>query len=170
MRLLGIIAGAALLSVTAGSVEPMAAQAQGQDWGINGQYLAVSNGQYARTNEVFHDEVSVRSTWTVTTQCTFPTVCEGQVISDQGWTAPIYDRNGLWYVKRVVDNWEPCGDGTAAPGIQMFSFYAGDPLTGLGDPTANSYFGQDVTTGPSGACGHNAPLEIVLPFKLIPAG
>jgi hypothetical protein len=174
MRILAVIAGATI--VTASLVTSAAytgvpiSWAEGQPWGINGTYIATSNGGYARTNDVFHDEASLRSIWTVSTTCSFPTVCEGQVSSDQGWTAPIYDKNGLWYVKRTVPNWEPCGDGTAAPGLQSFIFYSGDPNTGFSDNNSNSFFGQDYTIGQSGACGHNKPLEIAMPFKLIPSG
>ena len=62
----------------------------------------------------------MRSTWTVSTVCSYPTECSGTVNSDAGWSAPIYQKAGVWYVRHVVPNWEPCPDGTAGDGMQLF--------------------------------------------------
>lgn len=138
-------------------------------WGLNGTYTATSNGEWAKTNDVFHNEASVRSVWTVTTTCSYPTECTGTVISDWGWRAPIYQTGGVWFVKHVVDNWQPCPDGTAAPGLQVFRFAPTNP-DGDGIDTASAVLtGADETTGISGSCGISKPLFITMPFKLVKA-
>lgn len=91
-------------------------------WGINGTYVATSNGEWARKNEVFYDQASLRSTWTVSTSCSYLGECTGTVHSDWGWTAPIYARSGVWYVKHTIEDWVPCPDGSTAPGLQTFRF------------------------------------------------
>jgi hypothetical protein len=140
------------------------------DWGLNGTYTATSNGEWAKTNDVYHDEASIRSTWTITTTCSYPTECTGNVKSDWGWSAPIYQKSAVWYVKRTVDNWQPCQDGTAGPGLQVFRFYPGTPDGDAMDPTSSTLFGEDQTTGTSGSCGSSKVLFISLPFKLVRIG
>ena len=125
----------------------------------NGTYTAFSDGQWAQTNDSYHDEAQVTSTWTVTTTCTDYLDCTGRVTSSQGWTADAKCADGLWTVRRHVDNWEPCWDGTAATGLQTFAF-----ATDITAPT--NFVGWDKTTGPSGACGKNLWLTINMPFKL----
>ena len=150
-------------------VAPHAAAAE--PWGINGRFVATSNGQYAKTNEQFEDEAVVRTTWTVSTTCVNPTDCTGTVTSDAGWSEPIYARSGIWYVKREISKWRPCGDGTYANGLQMFQFYAGDILTGQAvspTDTPSAWLGQDITRSPGGACGINKQLVIAMPFNLRP--
>ena len=66
----------------------------------------------------------MRAIWTVSSQCSYPTECTGTVTSNQGWTAPIYQTGGEWYVKHVVPQWIPCPDGSTADGLQMFRFKA----------------------------------------------
>ena len=96
------------------------------DTSLNGTYAALSNGQWATSNLVYHDEAVVRSTWTVHSTCVSPVDCAGQVTSDLGWTAPIYTRNGQWFVKNPIPGWVKCEDGTTAPGLQIFKFYSVD--------------------------------------------
>ncbi len=139
-------------------------------WALNGTYTATSNGEWARTNDVFHDEKSVRALWTVTSQCSYPTECTGTVSSDQGWTAPIYQTGGEWYVKRIVPHWMPCQDGSSADGLQVFRFKAMTPDGSTTDPTSNTLVGEDATRGPSGACGRSLALFITMPFKLVKVG
>lgn len=162
--------GLALAAVSAMSVvAPPTAAAE--PWGMNGQFVATSNGQYARTNEQFDDEAVVRTTWTVSTTCINPTDCTGTVTSDAGWSAPIYARSGIWYVKREIPGWRPCDDGTSANGLQMFQFYAGDIVTGQAvspTDTPSAWLGQDITRTASGACGINKQLVIRMPFNLRP--
>ncbi|WP_101947458.1 hypothetical protein [Mycobacterium sp. 3519A] len=168
MRLSGVVVCA--VAALAATTIPLQAHASDDDWGLNGSYLATSNGEWAKTNERFQDEASIRSTWTITTQCSYPTECTGTVSSDFGWSAPIYQTGGVWYVKRMVDNWEPCPDGTAASGLQVFRFAPTTPDGSQIDPTATTLVGEDQTTGQGGACGINKPLFINMPFKLVKMG
>lgn len=78
------LAGGALLASAAAP-----AVAGPAEWGLNGTYTVTSNGEWAKVNDVFHDEPSVRSTWTITSMCSYPGECTGTVTSDWGWTAPI---------------------------------------------------------------------------------
>ena len=135
-------------------------------WSLNGPFTATSNGEWARTNDVFRNEVSVRALWNISTQCSYPGECTCTVTSSQGWTAPIYQTGGTWYVKHVVPNWIPCPDGTFASGLQVFRFIGTTPDGASGDPSATTLVGEDITTGPSGACGRSLPLYITMPFKL----
>lgn len=156
-------------TVLAGVATAPPAVASGEEWGLNGTYIATSNGEWSRTNEVFRNEASIRSTWTISTQCSYPTECTGTVTSDWGWTAPIYKKSGVWYVKRTVPQWEPCPDGSAADGLQVYRFWPTGPDFMI-DPTSTTLTGEDATTAPSGACGISKPLHINMPFKLVKAG
>jgi hypothetical protein len=66
----------------------------------NGPYRVASNGEWAKTNEVFNDEKVLVSTWTFRSTCADPHTCSGTVNSDQGWTAPLVYRGGRWIVDR----------------------------------------------------------------------
>lgn len=155
----------AVIAVT-GAI-PSACAADG--WGLNGTYTATSNGEWAKTNDIFHNEESIRSTWTISTTCSYPTECTGTVTSSWGWTAPIYQTGGVWYVKHPVDKWQPCPDGTAAPGLQVFRFAPTNPDGDGVDPSSPVLTGADETTGVSGACGRSKTVFISMPFKLIRA-
>jgi hypothetical protein len=128
---------------------------------LNGRYQATSDGQWAQTNDQFHNQATVTAIWTITSNCVNPMECTGQVSSDQGWTAPLQLVGGnMWRVVHDVPNWEQCNNGLpAAPGHQIFRFSADEQLTG-----------DDHTVGPSGACGVNKWLVIDLPFKLVKIG
>jgi hypothetical protein len=137
------------------------------DPAINGTYLATSNGEWAKTNDIYHDEDVIRSTWTIASSCSDPFTCDGTVTSDQGWTADLDFKMGTWYVHRDLPNWETCWDGTAATGRQIYRFYPWDAAQNqivVGSPIL---VGEDKTTGPSGACGWNKLLEVRMPFKLV---
>lgn len=166
MRMPGAAASVVAVAVT-GIGLASGAQATENEWGLNGRYTATSNGEYAKTNEVFRDEASLRSTWTITTTCSYPTECTGTVVSDFGWTAPIYKTGGVWYVKHTVQDWIPCPDGTAAPGLQVFRFVPVNEDGSMTDPASTTLAGEDQTTGPSGACGVSKPVFITMPFKLV---
>ncbi|OBG93013.1 hypothetical protein A5697_05805 [Mycobacterium sp. E3251] len=128
---------------------------------LNGTYIARSDGQWAKTNQRFHDEATVSSTWTIVSSCADIFDCSGQVTSDAGWNSGAIYRSGMWFVTHTVDNWEKCEDGSTAPGKQIYKFYP--------DPNGTSaLLGWDTTTAPSGACGRSRPLEIEMPFKLTP--
>lgn len=137
------------------------------DWGLNGTYTATSNGEWAKTNDIFHNERSVRSTWTISTVCSYPTECTGTVNSDAGWSAPIYQKSGVWYLRRVVPKWEPCPDGSAGDGLQLYRFLESTPDGAQQDRNSNIFVGEDQTTGVGGVCGINLPLFITMPFKLV---
>ncbi len=158
---------AALTALTFVAVSYPATAGASDKWALNGTFTATSNGEWATTNDVYHDEKSLRSTWTISSQCSYPTECTGTVSSDFGWTAPIYQTGGEWYVKRVVPDWMPCQDGTSAPGYQVFRFHGVTPGGDQSDPTSNILVGEDGTTGQSGACGRSLPLYISMPFKLV---
>jgi hypothetical protein len=178
MRGLGVLAGAAATAFTVVGSLGAAAPASASNFGVelNGTYRVTSNGEFAKTNEVFIDEQTVVQTWTMTSTCTSPQVCTGEVRSDQGWTAPLRLGGGpgspgalgdFWVVDRVVDNWEPCPDGTSAPGTQKYVFWGWDPANSERNlKVVDLLAGIDTTKGPSGACGINKPLVIELPMRL----
>ncbi|MEB3980060.1 hypothetical protein OQ968_02150 [Mycobacterium sp. 663a-19] len=130
---------------------------------INGIYTAIADGQWAQTNDTYHNEKTVTSTWTIGSTCSDFIDCTGRVASSQGWSADATCQSGLWKVRRHLDNWEPCRDGTAAPGDQTYAFSP--------DMTNDANFvGWTKTVGPSGACGVNQWLAIKMPFRLIKIG
>lgn len=141
------------------------AQAQG-DWEIDGVYTATSNGEWATRNDVYQDEPTVVGTWTIETTCTGPEQCSGEVTSDQGWSAPITNTNGLWYARRTVEGWQQCPDGSSSDGGQIYTFYPADE-GGQVSPGSPTFAGLDTTIGASGACGVNQWLAIRMPFKLV---
>lgn len=171
MRMSLVLTGAAVMAggLVLGMANPSPATAS-DEWALNGSYTATSNGEWAATNDVFHNEKSLRSTWTISTVCSYPTECEGTVTSDFGWTAPIYQTGGEWYVKRVIPGWEPCQDGTAADGFQVFRFHGSSPDGAQTVPTTTFLVGTDATTGAQGGCGRGLPLYITMPFKLVKQG
>ena len=65
------------------------AQATGDAFAINGTYAATSDGTYATTNYAFHNETTMKSTWTITSTCPTEVRCTGRVSTDQGWSAPL---------------------------------------------------------------------------------
>ena len=139
-------------------------------WALNGTFTATSNGEWAKSNDIFHNQQSVRAVWTISSECSYPTECAGTVTSDQGWTAPIYQTGGEWYVKHVVPQWIPCQNGPAADGLQVFRFKRMTPDGDTTDPSSNTLIGEDATTGPSGACGRSLAIHITMPFKLVKVG
>lgn len=130
------------------------------EFALNGTFFAVSDGQYAKTNDRFHDEATVTSTWTITTDCADFEDCTGTVRSDQGWTADIQYAGRLWKVVRDLPDWEHCPDGSTAPGTQKYTFALDDNYP------PNVLVGFDRTVGPSGACGVNQWLDVAMPFTL----
>jgi hypothetical protein len=158
-----------------------ATPAHASDYGVelNGTYRVTSNGDWAKTNDVFIDEPTVIQTWTLTSSCTSPQICTGEVKSDQGWTSPLNlggaegpgSVGDFWVVNHVIPNWEPCPDGTAATGNQKFMFWGIDPLTGQRNMTRTTLLGgTNATHAPSGACGINKQLFIEMPVRLEKVG
>ncbi len=166
MRSREVVASATLMAATVIGGVTTAPSAQAESIAINGTYIATSVGEWAKTNEAFDNEATVRSTWTITSSCTTYQDCSGQVTSDQGWSAPLTVHDGvLWYVRHDLPNWEQCPDGTAATGRQTFSFtYVGPD--GMQKPGSDTLAGLDKTVGPSGACGVNRWLVVEMPFRL----
>jgi hypothetical protein len=163
-----LLTGAAAVTVAmSGSMVAPPAGASLEDVPINGTFLATSNGDWAKTNEVYHDEVTVRAVWTITSTCSDRWDCTGSVTSDRGWTAPLRRTADSWEVERDLPNWEPCADGTGATGHQKYRFWhvAEDGRVDLSD-TSRIFAGEDRTIGPSGACGINRWLVIRMPFRL----
>ena len=173
MRAIGTTVVAATLMASALTVyvgtSPLV-RANSDDFAINGIYAATSDGNYATTDYAFHNEATVRNTWTITSHCTTDDHCSGKVTSDQGWSAPLTMEVGhVWHVERDVPNWQPCPDGTTFTGHQSFMFYPSnaDGLTQIGSPYLE---GKDKTVGPRYHCGstywYGQPLTIVMPFRL----
>jgi hypothetical protein len=171
MRPLGTVATAIVVATSAFGILGPASTARAttkDDVAINGTYRATSIGNWAKINDQYNNEPTVVSTWTISSSCTNFQECTGHLTSDQGWSAPIYMLDGvMWYVKHDVPNWERCEDGTAFTGQQTYWFYPVDPAGSgefkLGSPVLA---GKDKTVGPSGACGQNQWLDIVLPLRL----
>lgn len=161
MRVSHAMASATLMAAAMIPAFGPQARASSDDPALNGTYQATSDGQWAQTNDQYHTEATVTSIWTITSSCTNPMECTGQVTSDQGWTAPLKLVGGnMWRVVHDVPNWEQCGnDLPAATGHQVFRFSADDKMVG-----------DDHTVGPSGACGVNKWLVVDLPFKLVKIG
>lgn len=128
---------------------------------VTGTFAMFSDGRRAQTREVYHDEASVHETWTISSSCDDAFDCTGTVVSAQGWTAPVHCLSGVWTVKRSLDNWEPCRDGSSWPGNQLLQFWTDSAHPG-------TYTGMNKTIGVSGACGMNLPLTVQMPLTLTP--
>jgi len=143
------------------------ARAEGQDAAVNGVFTAVSDGQWATTNESFHDEATVVSTWTITSDCGTFQDCTGTVTSDQGWSAAVVYQSGRWRAVRMIENWETCPDGTTAAGEQSFTFW---PARTDAPDRHDRLLGWDQTVGRTGACGINRSLNVRMPLRLTRIG
>jgi hypothetical protein len=160
-RLRSAAAGVSVLMI--GSMPMPIASADPNDGvAVNGTYTVFSDGQWAQTNQSYHDEASVTQTWTITSTCSTFQDCTGHVTSDQGWSADLVYMSGRWKVTRTVPNWETCQDGTAVPGDQAFTFWKRYPDGRL--------TGWDQTIGPSGGCGFNKWLNVQMPLTLTQVG
>lgn len=165
MRPAKVIATATMLITAPILTAPQSAADDYAEYAPNGTYSVVSNGEWARMNDRYQDEPSVRSTWTVNTTCTTAITCSGKVTSSLGWTEDIYTGSGMWYVKHYVPDWIPCPDGGTGPGLQVYRFYPANE-EGTRTDNTNLYVGEDQTTGESGACGRNRSLVLNLPVKI----
>lgn len=167
MRSINLAASATLVAAAVAGGVGMAPSAWAFDPAISGSYTATVVGDWARTNDVYHREPVVRSTWKITSSCSTAEDCTGQVISDQGWTAPMFTHDGhTWYVKRDIPNWQTCPDGTKVTGHEVVHFYPSDPETGMYVFGSSVLAGRESTVGVSGACNTNLPLHIEAPFRL----
>jgi hypothetical protein len=167
MRSINVAVSATVVAAGLAGGVGTAPSAWAYDPAINGTYTATVVGDWARSRNVYHQEPVVRSTWRISTSCSTGEDCTGQVVSDQGWTAPVTMHDGyIWYLKRDIPNWETCPDGASFPAKDYIYFYPADPETGnnvLGSPVLA---GREQTVGPSGVCGTNLPLDIEQPFRL----
>ncbi len=167
MRSRNMVISTALVAAGVGGGVGLAPSAWAYDPAVNGTYTATVIGDWAQTNQVYHQEAVVRSTWKITSSCYTAQDCTGQVVSDQGWTAPLTMHDGLvWFVKHDIPNWETCPDGTSFPGHDVVYFYPADPDTGEHTAVSPVLAGREHTTGPVGVCGTNAPLYLDQPFRL----
>lgn len=167
MRAIGTRACAATISfVAAGSVYLAPPASAELNIALNGAYRVISNGEWAKTNEVFMDEAVQVSTWTFTTSCTDAQTCTGTVTSDKGWTVPAEYRINRWIVELEHPNWLPCPDGSTATGYQRFQFYGADANGQVEVGNVQRLIGFDRTEGPGGACGRNTPTVIEMPLRL----
>lgn len=165
MRVVGAVLGAATLTVAGMFGTAPIAAAKSYGFEINGTYAFLSNGEWAKSNEVYHSEPVVRATWQVSSTCTSTLECTGQITSDQGWTAPLRFSVERWLVTRDIPNWAPCEDGTAATGHQMFDFYGVDD-DGQNSRNTDLLGGRDITKTDSGSCGRNQGLVVDIPMRL----
>ena len=175
MRAMGVAATATAIAVIGSLVT--AASAQATDYGValNGPYRAFSNGEWAQTSAgpngaggamVYIDQPSKMETWTVTSDCISPIQCMGEVRSDAGWTGSLKFNGDSWRIDRDIPNWQPCPDGTAAPGHQNFALWGFSPTTSEKNKSRDLIVGWERTMGPSGACGYNKPVVTQLPVRL----
>lgn len=166
MRAVGLAVGTAVAGLVLGGVVAPPAHGSGFGFELNGVYRAVSNGDWARTNDVYMNEATVVQTWTITSTCTTVHACTGQVTSDQGWTVPLEFRTNRWIIDREHPNWLPCPDGTFSRGRQRFQFQATDANGQSDKLNPNQLTGYDRTTGDSGACGRNQQTVISMPLTV----
>ena len=162
VKVIGGVAATAIAAL-ASLIVPPSAHAKTFGVELTGTYKVSSDGEFAKTNDVFMDQQSVVETWTANTSCISPIECTGQVTSDGGWTGSARLDN-FWYIEHDIPNWLPCSDGTFAPGHQMFILWGIDPATAEGITENIKYFaGRNVTKTSSGACGINKPVVIEMP-------
>jgi hypothetical protein len=169
MRAVGVIGGVAATAFTLLGSLDAAPAAHASNFGIelNGTWRVMSNGDWAQTNQVYIDEKTDIQTWTISSSCVSPVECHGQVQSDQGWSAPINFFNAYWILNRDVPNWEPCPDGTFAPGHQKFMVWGINPAVNERDLRITDLLaGRNLTKSDSGSCGINKPLVIELPVRM----
>lgn len=166
IQVVGAVAAATAVILQLG----VAAPARASDYGVelNGTYRVTTNGEWAKANYVFKDQRTVVQTWTVSSSCTSPITCSGEVTSDQGWTAPLLQKGDYWLVERVVENWLPCPRyDLAYPGTQKYIFWGWDAAKSQTDMKKTDVLpGRERTVGPSGACGINRPLAIEMPMRM----
>src|SRR3984957_20856642 len=106
MRPMSTLASATLMAaaLVGGVGTTPSAQASDDAYAINGTYAATSDGTYATTDYAFHNEATVRSTWTITSTCSTDVHCTGQMSSDQGWSAPLQNARRDRYADCAAPN------------------------------------------------------------------
>lgn len=169
MRTARIIGAVTATAITALGSLAVAPSSHASNFGVelNGTWNSFSNGDYARTNDVFMDEQSIIQTLTINTDCVSPIECEGTIKSDQGWTAALRLQFGFWTADRVVPHWLPCPDGSFADVNEKLIFWGIDPSHNQRDLKITDLMaGRDQFKGPSGGCGINKPINVEYPLRL----
>jgi len=157
--------GAAVVGLVAAAITAPPAQAA-LGFELNGPYRVVSNGDMAKTNEVFMNERTVVSVWTFSSSCANAHECTGRVSSDEGWSSPLEFRTSRWIVDRFHENWQTCPDGTTSSGQQRYQFQGSDTNGQWDKLNVDRLVGYDRTIGVSGACGRNQPTVILMPLTV----
>jgi hypothetical protein len=152
------VLGLALASMPVADASP--------DFSVNGRYLVTSDGQFAKTNEVFMKEATKVETWTLSSTCTTAHECTGEVVSDKGWSSPMRYHINAWFIDRELPDWQVCPDGTRSKGTQRLTFQGID-RTGMNVRGTDLMAGYDRTQGEGGACGRNMPTVIIMPLTLV---
>ncbi len=169
MRAVSVIGGVAATAIAVLGSLGVAPQAHASNYGIelNGTWRVMTNGEWARTNQVLIDEKVVIQNWTITSSCVSPLECTGTVVSDQGWTAPINLVKVYWILNRDIPNWAPCPDGTFATGHDKWTVWGINPTINERDLKITDLLaGHQITETESGACGINKPLDIEIPVRM----
>ena len=81
VKVIGGVAATAIAAL-ASLIVPPSAHAKTFGVELSGTYKVSSDGEFAKTNDVFMDQPSVVETWTANTSCISPIECTGQVTSD----------------------------------------------------------------------------------------
>lgn len=132
---------------------------------LGGTYRVVSNGDWAKVNDVYIDQQTVVQTWTFNVSCVSPIECTGEVVSDRGWTGTVR-LDDFWLIDHDIPDWAPCPDGSFAPGHQKFVIWGFNQVRAeRTNENANLLIGRDITKTASGACGINKPLVIEMPVR-----
>ncbi len=167
MQALGPSVGAATVLLGAALAVGLAPTSHANsDNALNGTYRVISNGDWAKTNEVRMNEAVVVSMWTFSTSCTDAQTCDGTVTSDKGWTVPAKYRINRWIVELEHPSWQHCPDGSTSPGYQRFQFFGTTANGQVDTDNSQTLKGFDRTEGPGGACGRNTPTAIEMPLRL----
>jgi hypothetical protein len=169
MRTVSVISGVAAAALTVIGSLAATPLAHASNFGVelNGTWRAISNGEWARTNEVFMDEPTQISTWTINSSCVSPIECTGTIKSDQGWTASLRLQFGFWTADAVIPHWLPCPDGTFSDINRKLIFWGIDPSRNERNLKITDIMaGRDQNKGPSGGCGINKPIDVEYPLRL----
>ena len=159
---------AAALSVVIAISVFVAPEAHADDMALNGRFLATSNGDWAMTNDVYRDEASVRSIWTIAM-----TLRQRPHVQRNRRQRHRLDRRNHHDQRRIRRQARAAELGAAAPTAAeepspaisgTASFPLGDGGAQLPGLAGVRRIRQDV--GESGGCSLNDKLEIELPFRL----
>lgn len=157
-----LAAAAVVVGIVVADFAASSAPAAADSPPLNGIYIAYSDGAGGTRNDVpygwLYPYPDVTQTWNIATSC-FVDTCDGQVASDQGWTAKIHYAAGRWFLTfDRQDGGIVCQDGSLVPTHQTYGFIQ-DQLVG-----------SDTMTGPSGACNRNPGIQIIRPLTVTRVG